>query len=179
MVITKIKDGQISQLTCAEASCRKPLNDRDIKNLGLPADLAKKYEELSLTNAIAQMDDMGWCPLPQCAQLANVDKTTNSGKCSFCDFIFCLDCKDRVHPFRRCLIHRIDLKDQFMNNEEIKLILNRNQRAEEILNKLYMKHCTKSCPNPKCGVPITKIESGCSQIQCTKCFQYFCWTCGA
>jgi len=39
------------------------MNDRDIKNLELSLDLMKKYEKLSLDNAIAQMDDMGWCPL--------------------------------------------------------------------------------------------------------------------
>ena len=41
-----------------------------------------------------------------------------------------------------------------------------------------MKHCTKPCPNPKCGVPITKLPSGCTHVQCPKCFSYMCWTCG-
>ena len=39
MVILKINDGQISQLTCAEASCKKMLNDRDIRNLNLDPEL--------------------------------------------------------------------------------------------------------------------------------------------
>jgi hypothetical protein len=43
------------------------LNDRDIKNLNLDSDLNKKYDKLSLDNAIAQMDDMGWCPLSGCS----------------------------------------------------------------------------------------------------------------
>lgn len=43
------------------------LNDKDIKNLNLEDDLLKKYEKLSLDNAISQMDDMGWCPLPSCS----------------------------------------------------------------------------------------------------------------
>ena len=67
MVVLKIKEGQIAQLTCPEASCKKMLNDRDIKNLKLDLDLLKKYEKLSVDNAIAQMDDMGWCPLPSCS----------------------------------------------------------------------------------------------------------------
>lgn len=95
------------------------LNDRDIKNLGLSAELLEKYEKLSLDNAIAQMDDMGWCPLPSCKQIANIDKAANHGKCSFCDFVFCLDCHERVHPFKRCLINRVDLQAALMKNENV------------------------------------------------------------
>mmetsp|Transcript_10662 Transcript_10662/g.17919 ORF Transcript_10662/g.17919 Transcript_10662/m.17919 type:complete len:310 (-) Transcript_10662:395-1324(-) len=162
MVVAKIEEGNISQLTCPEASCRRPFNDMDIKNLGLGEALFKKYEKLSLDNAIAKMDDMGWCPLPSCAQISDVDKSANQGKCTFCDFVYCLDCKERVHPFKRCLINRLDLKEEFLQRQDIREISEQNQRSEEILNKLFMKHCTKSCPNPKCGVPITKVESGCT-----------------
>jgi hypothetical protein len=40
-----------------------------------------KYEKFSLNNAIAQMDDMGWCPLKGCGALANLEKEENSGRC--------------------------------------------------------------------------------------------------
>ena len=50
------------------------LNDFDIKNLSLDPELHKKYEKLSLDNAISQMDDMGWCPIPSCSQLAHIEK---------------------------------------------------------------------------------------------------------
>jgi hypothetical protein len=46
--------------------------------------------------------------------------------------------------------------------EKVDFIMKKNDNSAEILNKLFLKHCTKSCPNPKCGVPIIKIESGCS-----------------
>ena len=116
MVVLKIKEGQIAQLTCPHASCKKMLNDRDIKNLSLDQELMKKYEKLSVENAIAQMDDMGWCPLPSCSQLAHIDKDLNMGKCTFCDFRFCLDCNDSYHPGKRCPINRVDLMD-FESNE--------------------------------------------------------------
>lgn len=74
MVILKINEGQIAQLTCPEASCKKMLNDKDIKNLNLEPEINQKYEKLSLDNAIDQMDDMGWCPLPSCSQLAIIEK---------------------------------------------------------------------------------------------------------
>ena len=66
MVVQKIKDGQVAQLTCANADCKRPLNDRDVKNLNLDPELIKLYEKVSLENAISQMEDMGWCPLPSC-----------------------------------------------------------------------------------------------------------------
>ena len=46
--------------------------------------------------------------------------------------------------------------------EKVDFILKKNENSAEILNKLFLKYCTKSCPNPKCGVPIIKVESGCS-----------------
>ena len=66
MVEQKLKDGQIAKLICADKTCKKPLNDRDIKNLKLDKELEKKYEKLSVENAIEQMSDMGWCPLTTC-----------------------------------------------------------------------------------------------------------------
>lgn len=53
----------------------------DINNLGLDKDMLVKYEQISLNNAIAQMDDMGWCPIPSCGSLANIEKAENVGKC--------------------------------------------------------------------------------------------------
>lgn len=51
---------------CPNAECKRPLNDRDVKNLNLDPELVKLYEKVSLENAISQMEDMGWCPLSSC-----------------------------------------------------------------------------------------------------------------
>lgn len=53
MVVQKLQDGEIAKLICPEKSCKKPFNDRDIKNLKLDKELEKKYEKLSVENAIA------------------------------------------------------------------------------------------------------------------------------
>ena len=129
MVTFKINNMQINQITCPESSCKKNLNDLDIRNLGLPLNMFEKYEQFSLNNAIAQMDDLGWCPLPGCGSLANIDKDINQGKCQHCDFIFCLDCKERHHPFKRCLVNRLDLID-IVSKEEKENINTRNKKAE-------------------------------------------------
>ena len=48
---------------------------------------------------------------------------------------------------------------------------------ENKLNDIYFKNCTKPCPNAKCGAKIALISGGCSQVQCTKCWHWFCWVC--
>ena len=53
MVIQKIKDGMIHNLVCPDSSCKKQLNDRDVKNLNLDADMVQLYEKVSLENAIS------------------------------------------------------------------------------------------------------------------------------
>lgn len=120
MVSQKINEGNIANLKCANKSCGKLFSDNDIKNLKLAPDLQQKYEKLSLENAIANMDDMGWCPIAGCSQLANIEKKSNYGQCTFCDFKFCLDCKDRYHPQKRCAIHRVDLMKDFNDSQAIR-----------------------------------------------------------
>ena len=122
------------------------------------------------------MDDMCWCPIPTCGSIAVVEKNENSGRCQHCEHHFCLDCKQHVHPFKRCLVHRIDLLAEYA--DMIADINEKNLVMEARLTEIYMKHCTKRCPNPKCGVRITLISAGCSHVQCTKCWQYMCWACG-
>jgi len=53
----------------------------------------------------------------------------------------------------------------------------RNKVNEVKLNEIYMKHCCKRCPNQKCGARIAMVSGGCSQVQCTQCWQWFCWVC--
>jgi hypothetical protein len=149
MVTLSFKNGQIGNICCAEASCKKQLNDIDIKNIGLDEEYVEKYEKFSLHNAIAQMDDLGWCPLPGCGSLATIERDQNLGKCQHCDFTFCLACRERYHPFKRCLINRLDLFQELVSAQQIEDIEARNKKSETLLNTLYLKHCAKPCP--KCG----------------------------
>jgi hypothetical protein len=119
------------------------------------------------------MDDIGWCPQETCTSLANLDLDENTGRCQHCEFLFCLDCRESVHPYRRCPANRIDL----VEDSQLDKIAADNKQYEEVLNQLYMKFCTKRCPNIKCGVRIARDPSGCTQVTCSRCFQQFCWAC--
>lgn len=161
-VIGKIQEGKVGDILCPDKNCKKPLNDWDIRNVGLSKSDRERYEKLSLNNAIAEMDDVGWCPVAGCGSIANIDREDNTGKCQHCEFHFCLDCRQHVHPFRRCLVNRIDLMEKYKDymdgvNEE-------NSKYEAMLNDLYFKKCTKICPNPRCGVRISKVKSGCTHV---------------
>jgi hypothetical protein len=99
------------------------------------------------------MDDLGWCPLPGCGSLATIEKDEGLGKCQHCEFTFCLDCKERYHPYKRCLINRLDLFD-LISQEDKENLDHRNKLAETALNTLFFKYCAKYCPNLKCGIKI-------------------------
>ena len=166
----------MGNILCPEHGCGTQLNDWDIRNMGLSKADRDRYEQLSLKNAIAEMDDVGWCPVLGCSSIANIDRDDNTGRCQHCEFHFCLDCRDHVHPFKRCKINRLDLMDKFKSAaDEVKA---ENAKYESMLTDLYFKKCTKLCPNPRCQVRICKVESGCTHVQCTICFHYMCWACG-
>jgi len=80
-ITLKITSCQVNSICCPESTCKKSLNDLDIQNIGLDRALLEKYEQFSLTNAIAQMDDLGWCPLSGCGSLATIERDMNFGKC--------------------------------------------------------------------------------------------------
>jgi len=92
------------------------------------------------------MEDMGWCPLIGCNSLANVEKAENTGRCQHCEFLFCLDCKNGAHPYKRCLLNRLDVSNN-LSPSELKQILETNKKLEAELTALFMKFCTKPCPN--------------------------------
>lgn len=80
-VISKIKEGKVGNILCPEKGCGKHLNDWDIRNMGLNKADRDRYETLSVKNAIAEMDDIGWCPISGCGSIANIDREDNTGRC--------------------------------------------------------------------------------------------------
>ena len=83
------------------------------------------------------MDDMTWCPIPECGSIATVEPGENRGQCQHCEHVFCIDCKRHVHPGKRCYLHRIDLQDEF--KDLIRDINDRNAQLEARLNEIYFK----------------------------------------
>ena len=81
MAVSLIESGKVTNICCADKDCMKNLNDLDMRNFGLSAEMREKYDTAQLKNAIEQMDDMCWCPLPTCGAIANIEKAENTGRC--------------------------------------------------------------------------------------------------
>jgi hypothetical protein len=47
--------------------------------------------------------------------------------------MFCLDCRERFHPYKRCLVNRLDLMD-LIKGEDYENYVNKNKLAEAALN---------------------------------------------
>lgn len=43
-------------------------------------------------------------------------------------------------------------------------------------SELLIRGSTVQCPNPKCELPLSRIE-GCNSVQCSKCSQWLCYAC--
>ena len=62
------------------------------------------------------MDDFGWCPIAECAAPAEIDKVKNFGRCTHCNFIFCLTCKEKNHFFKKCPALAIQIKQNIKDS---------------------------------------------------------------
>jgi hypothetical protein len=89
----------------------------DINNLELEVEIIEKWENLSFRTAVEDMDDMGWCPIPNCGALAHIQAEKNTGQCSHCEFLYCLECNQKYHPFKRCWKNRLDIGDMLNEAE--------------------------------------------------------------
>ena len=63
----------------------------------MDSELIEKFTVFSINQAIEGMEDFGWCPIPECASPAEVDRVKNFGVCTRCNFQFCLTCKGKYH----------------------------------------------------------------------------------
>ena len=52
LVQLKLQENNIQDLKCSVEDCQMPLNDHDIKKLGLDTDSLKQWEKLALHQAI-------------------------------------------------------------------------------------------------------------------------------
>lgn len=97
------------------------------------------------------------------------------GRCSYCHFVFCAECKKAWHGVTPCL----DLLKAFREaDEEGKAALKAKYGAavfEELESRMWMAHNAKPCV--ACGCP-TQKNRGCNHITCSRCKAEWCWVCG-
>jgi E3 ubiquitin-protein ligase RNF14 len=172
-----IINGEIDKIVCPFESCKVNITDTDIKKL-VSEEVFNKYESFSVMKAIQNSKDFSWCPL--CEGPAAKKANTNIATCLKCNFEFCLSCRKKYHPYRKC-----DMDDDTQstnkyltdNKEKLtKILLNEKEEGKynEMKSQAFMNKYTKQCPN--CTASINKFD-GCNKVVCASCHKAFCWLC--
>ena len=69
-----IQRGEIGKLYCPEVTgCKTMLNEIILRKCELPSEQLEKFNQFSFNQAIENMSDFSWCPVPECASPAEVD----------------------------------------------------------------------------------------------------------
>lgn len=77
-----IMRGDLQKLICPNFSgCVSFLTESNLRQIGLPLDIIEKFNTYSVSSAIDSMKDFTWCPIPECAQPAELDLVKNYGRC--------------------------------------------------------------------------------------------------
>ncbi|XP_031626508.1 potential E3 ubiquitin-protein ligase ariadne-1-like [Contarinia nasturtii] len=154
-------EGLNEAIVCPEPTCGALVDDEDVFQLVVKADVIQKYHR-SITNSyVLNNETLAWCPYPGCEYAAKKLQTVKTFCSCLCGFDFCVECLDTWHKPVTC----IQLK-QFKSGNDAEMYR-------------WIQHNTKVvkfCPNKKCGVIIEK-NGGCNHMTCRSCAWEFCWIC--
>eukprot|EP00347_Sterkiella_histriomuscorum_P001452 403371984 len=142
-------------LKCPENACQKELLIEDLNDI-LSEEQRQKHLEFTFNQAIAQQQDMMWCPTADCKNVLVIEEGVNELHCDQCNKDYCGQCKVEYHKERTCA--------QFQAE---------NQNDKEFLEFVKGKQF-KQCPF--CQFWVEKSE-GCDHMTC-KCKKEFCYKCG-
>ena len=146
-----IERGEVGRLVCPHAAgCTTPISEADLRALGVAEATIEKAAAFALNQALERMDDFGWCPLSACAGPADIDRVKNFGRCTHCNFTFCLTCREKAHFFRQCPALKIRQEHITALSESAALDDFKRSQANQIMERMnvfYIQHCTKSCPS--------------------------------
>ncbi|CCD64725.1 RBR-type E3 ubiquitin transferase [Caenorhabditis elegans] len=139
--------------------CPAVIHPNDVTRYLLPnTDLISKYESFSIRMALCRIQDVRWCPAPDCGFAVIVP---NGQKCPRikcqrpgCGREFCFKCRKVWHEGTRTCSKTF---------EQLKKITENDVSAH---------------PCPRCKTLIVKENDGsCNHMHCTLCGAEFCWLC--
>lgn len=155
----KIKE-QAPKIVCPQDGCGVEMGVGDLQGV-LEEELLEKYYSYTLDAAIAQDDDMWWCPTADCnyAFNWNIEEDGAEFECEKCKKIYCLECKVEWHKGMTCAENRVN---------------NTHSKADEKFEKAMKRSKAKQCS--KCKYWVSRTE-GCNHMTC-RCGFEFCYNCG-
>ncbi|XP_066331602.1 uncharacterized protein [Miscanthus floridulus] len=168
-----VTEGNLTQLTCPDTTCRSPLPPSVLKIL-LGDDCYKRWESFTLQKLLDTMPDLVYCPRCDAACL----EVDNDAQCPECFFTFCSLCKERRHVGEDCVtpeekIRILREKHQKYSLPE-KQLLREQREIDELKSVCEALRDSKQCP--RCKMAISKTE-GCNKMTCRNCGKFFCYRC--
>ncbi|XP_052096502.1 E3 ubiquitin-protein ligase RNF14-like [Mytilus californianus] len=173
-----VKDGTVQQLLCLESNCKTEIKPYIMKEV-LDEEEYKRWEQLTFQKGLDAMGDISYCPRCEIA-LITEENSLNMAHCVTCQFTFCLECSEPVHPGEICFFKKENnLKEEEerknREGENEKEFQRKLKRMEEVKSHDFLKEKSKKCP--VCKVKIIKA-GGCNHVICTVCKSSMCWACG-
>ncbi|CAL8470867.1 g10409 [Coccomyxa elongata] len=166
-----IAEGGLDSLRCPIPDCKAPFVRQRLRGL-LSEELAQRWEDLELKQALEGMPDVLYCP--RCSA-ACVEDSDNCAQCPKCFFAFCGLCCDSWHPGVKCMSAEMKLKvlqERMAGRKDPATEL--KKREAEYLSLIHINAVAKMCPN--CGMAIEKTM-GCNKMTCSNCHKHFCYKC--
>ncbi|KAJ3025232.1 UNVERIFIED_CONTAM: E3 ubiquitin-protein ligase rnf14 [Siphonaria sp. JEL0065] len=195
-----IMEGQVTQVTCPNASCKKLAPGESAKSMiPLPAStlakivspsLLQRYSSLLETHHLLQQPNLTYCPRKTCnAPTLKDPEEEKLCVCSKCGYAFCFFCNRTWHGYASyCQIRHLetiakeytvasDHEKRVLEVKYGKKVLERVVREieEDRLNKTWIQENAQVCPHCTCLVERTE---GCCHMVCKVCDVHFCFVCG-
>lgn len=98
---TLIAEGSVDSLKCLAVDCKITPTPHEIK-LTVQKDIFERYDRLLLQRALESMNDVVYCPRPQCNNPALREQNEKLATCSVCRYSFCSFCKMGFHGVEPC-----------------------------------------------------------------------------
>lgn len=150
-----LKEKNTIDLRCPEPSCRKAIDNSDIKKLTDNRNKIESLEAIQLQDWIKQQPGVKNCPTINCSySFLNDEKIRQNTTCPQCNKMYCTNCLLTHNTNTTCT----QAKD----------------KHRDPIGEAWKKAHTKQCP--KCEAFIEKTE-GCRFMNCTNCKTHFCWDC--
>ena len=88
----KIREGEMSNLTCPTPKCPTAALPTQVKSL-VSEKSYQMYEQVLLSTTLESMADVVLCPRRHCQIPTIIDREASMGQCHNCGFVFCIYCK--------------------------------------------------------------------------------------
>lgn len=146
-------------IKCPFVGCKDDVSTDDVSE-HLSEEEMGKYWEFTLGNYIdSHLDELTWCPTPDCKYAFIFDKNESQFLCPKCSKEYCMNCRCDYHTNMTCAEYR---KNSEFNADDEKFL--------NFVNGNKFKQC------PQCKFWVEKNQ-GCDHMTCRCGFQ-FCYKCG-